>query len=623
MKKFTLLACAIMSVAMAPAAELEYSYNPNGLDPQWYGTSKKENYDIAVKIDNPGLAGARITSISVPVNGADNLYGSASAFLTSKLVVERIDGVRVNVPDICSVEATISNGILTATFDEPYTLTSEPIYVGYSIEVAELQTDTKAPIAVVAGDNPDGFWFHSTRTQLKWDNYVNKDKAGLQSAMSIMLDGNFDAATASISLPERTLMITNQENEYSFEVINGGVTEISNVGYSWKIGDISGEGTYEFPTPVRNAIGASGTVSFTVPAVEENGKNKISITLDKVNGSANPNLSASDEANVGFTPSVPVNRPLVEEYTGMWCGWCVRGYVALEHLREVYGEDFVAAAWHNTDPVAISSAYPNAVSGFPMAYINRSLSLDPGNLGIFWPEAAEALTDISIECDIEYTDNTKSAIKATATVTSIEDDNTPYYIGYLLIGDGLQDPSWLQSNYYSGRTAQAEAELAEPYAKMFAEMPSMAGGLTFNDVTLSKDYAMGVDGSLPQKGLKAFSPESHSITFDISDIRTTYIRPTNENPDANLIPIDKNKLRVIAFVLRTDGTVVNSCSSPYTDGSTHASGVETIVSDAEVARIVWHDLQGHTVSAPEKGRIYVCTHIMTDGTVRSSKVIVK
>ena len=56
MKKFTLLACAIMSVAMAPAAELEYSYNPNGLDPQWYGTSKKENYDIAVKIDNPGLA---------------------------------------------------------------------------------------------------------------------------------------------------------------------------------------------------------------------------------------------------------------------------------------------------------------------------------------------------------------------------------------------------------------------------------------------------------------------------------------------------------------------------------------------------------------------------------------
>lgn len=302
MKKFTLLACAIMSVAMAPAAELEYSYNPNGLDPQWYGTSKKENYDIAVKIDNPGLAGARITSISVPVNGADNLYGSASAFLTSKLVVERIDGVRVNVPDICSVEATISNGILTATFDEPYTLTSEPIYVGYSIEVAELQTDTKAPIAVVAGDNPDGFWFHSTRTQLKWDNYVNKDKAGLQSAMSIMLDGNFDAATASISLPERTLMITNQENEYSFEVINGGVTEISNVGYSWKIGDISGEGTYEFPTPVRNAIGASGTVSFTVPAVEENGKNKISITLDKVNGSANPNLSASDEANVVSHP---------------------------------------------------------------------------------------------------------------------------------------------------------------------------------------------------------------------------------------------------------------------------------------------------------------------------------
>lgn len=620
MRKSTLLACAMMSAALAPAAELEFSYNANGTEPYWYGTNKKENYDIAVRIENPGLAGSRITRISVPLPGDPDLYGSASAFLTTELVLERVDGVRVNVPDICSVNATIADGMLTATFDEPYTLTTDPIYVGYSFEIAELQEVNKYPIAVVTGTNPEAFWFHSSRTQIKWASYVDKADAGLQSALVVTLEGNFDASTAGISLPERTVLLSNQENQYSFDVINAGVNAISNVGFSWTMGELSGEGEYEFDPPVRNAIGASGTASFTIPAVAENGKESISVTLDKVNGTANPNLSASAKARVVFTPSIPVNRPMVEEYTGLWCGNCPRGYVALEYLKEHYGADFVAAAWHNSDPMAVSSAYPNSVPGYPFAYVNRKIALDPSELYATWPAMYAEPADMSIECSVEFTDDTHSALKATATVTPIDDDDTLYYIGYMLVADGLSDPTWIQSNYYY--SPQMAATLPEPYDKMFLEAGPSAAGLTYNDVMVNREYALGVDGSLPREGLKAFTPTSHSVTFDISNIRTTFIRPTAADPDANLIPVNKDKLRVIAYVVRTDGSVVNSCSSLYADG-TGVDAVEGINADVEVAHTLWHDLQGHAVSTPAKGQIYVCTQIMSDGSVRSSKVMVK
>ena len=35
------------------------------------------------------------------------------------------------------------------------------------------------------------------------------------------------------------------------------------------------------------------------------------------------------------------------EYTGLWCGYCPAGYVAIEELTEELGKDFVVLSYHN------------------------------------------------------------------------------------------------------------------------------------------------------------------------------------------------------------------------------------------------------------------------------------
>ena len=624
MKKFSLLALALAGAAMAPAANMDFSYNQENADPSWYGTNKKENYHVAIKIENPALIGAKITGITVPINGEAEYYAEPKAFMTKELVVERIDGVRVNVADICTVDATMANGMLTATFSEPYTITADPVYVGYALNVDQLNTVSKTPIAVAPGTNPDGFWFFSSRTQLKWASYMDKSDNGYQSAMTVHLEGDFPATSAAVQLPSRTVMLTGQTNEFKINVVNGGTDPISSVEILSSLDGTCRSLTYTFDTPIPNTLGAYATATLEIPVPEEAeyGDREISVEIGQVNGVDNTNPSASASSRVIFAPMVPTNRPLVEEYTGTWCGWCVRGYVALEWMKEEYGSDFVAGAWHNADPMAISNSYPNASSGFPSAWINRSISLDPGSLYTDWPKVREDEMDISVDCKVEYLDPEETQLSAKVSVSSIEKVDSPYFIGYLLIADGLkgEDSSWFQKNYFSGSAAQA-ATLPKPWGQIFMNAPSSVPNLEFNDVVVNKDYAMGVDGSLPTS-FEAFSPQTHSVTFDISDLRNIFAKPTAADPDLNLIPILKNKMRVIAFVLRPDGTVVNSCSSDYAESS-DPNSVEQVGASAEVAATAFYDLQGRLMKAPVKGQLMVCVQTMTDGTIRSQKVMIK
>lgn len=611
MKKFTTFAVAMLTIASAAATNLDFSYNLEGANPSYYGTGKKENYDVAVRIDNPSLKGAKITKLSVALPGEPELYSAASAFLTTELKVERVDGVRVNVADICTVDATIADGMLTATFADPYTLTEDPIYIGYSFEIAELVESNKLPVAVVPGNNPEGFWFHSSRTQLKWSSYVNKQKDPMQSALTITLEGDFVAESAGVILPERFKCLTGQENPYTFTVVNGGSAAINNINYTWSINGKEGAGEYTFATPIRGALGALAKAELTLPVETQKGEYPLTVTITKVNGVDNPNLAASDVESVIFSPVIPVMRPLIEEYTGLWCGWCPRGYAALEYMGEEYGHDFVAAAWHNGDQMTITNNYPNNIPGFPAAYANRTDDIDLIGIEELWPTYCAEETNFSIGCYINFTDDYKIELKATSYVTSVADTNDAYTVGYLLVADDLKDPDWGQHNYYAGNYTQASAQMPEKYAEIFGRGEGIVYNLVFNDVVVNNDYVYGVMESLPAE-IKAFNENIHEVTFNVTSIISSY------NKEA--MPIIKDKLRVLAFILDKKGKVVNSCSSAYPGQIPEA--VENVDTDNEVVSTVWYDLQGRTVKTPANG-IFVRIQTLSDGTIQTAKVAFK
>ena len=103
----------------------------------------------------------------------------------------------------------------------------------------------------------------------------------------------------------------------------------------------------------------------------------MTVTVTAVNGSENQDVVPTHEGMVNIMDFVPVHRALVEEYTGTWCGWCTRGLVAMKLLAETYGDDFIGVAYHNGDPMEITTDYPSPVQGFPSAFVDRYYDVDP------------------------------------------------------------------------------------------------------------------------------------------------------------------------------------------------------------------------------------------------------
>lgn len=250
----------------------------------------------------------------------------------------------------------------------------------------------------------------------------------------------------------------------------------------------------------------------------------------------------------------PVHRPLIEEYTGTWCGWCVRGLVGMELLREEFGEDFIGVAYHNGDPMEIisSSNFPNNIPGYPCAYVDRSYEVDPYyGLG---DESAGIISDMhqfaameviaGIEVTARWTSADKTAIAVEATSYFTQDFNAAKYaIEFLLIADDLHGSgsSWNQANYYP---QYSYYYAKDPYLGPWTKKSQSVSGIHFNDVLIGTSGVIA--NSLPTT-IVAYDEYSYSYTFTLSAL-----------PKPALVQ-NKDNLHVIAVVTnRTNKKAINA-----------------------------------------------------------------
>ena len=159
MKNILITALCLSTALSMTAVEMEYTYNVNNDDPMVYGFNKKETYDVAVLLNDPTLIGAKVSGMKVFLPVDESSLANLSAWMTSELKLDE----KVNSPDICSVEASYSDYYLSATFPEPYTVTADGVYVGYSFDITDLTVKEDypgKPIAVVKGDMDGGLYVH-------------------------------------------------------------------------------------------------------------------------------------------------------------------------------------------------------------------------------------------------------------------------------------------------------------------------------------------------------------------------------------------------------------------------------------------------------------------------------
>ena len=580
MKRFLLLTMGICAAllctnsAMADNEILYGIYQGTGTL-KGYGTGKAETYDIAIHLTDPALVGAEIKSVRIPVNTKATNVKDYKGWLTKELTLAS----GKLVADIVTVDATVSGSWAEAVLAEPYVIEEGGLYVGCSLTVSSVDTENdsdpnKTPVMVIGVENPEGLLIHTNRTFRKWTPLAEEGSP----AIVVRLSGDFVKQNAAMLVaPDNLYTTVGKSISTTLTLVNHGTESIKNIDY-----EIELAGKKETKTLTKSLAGGyfgrSTTFSATIPAVDEAGAYDAKFRITKINGVDNEDPQAETVTPVVYLSEVPLHKPLVEEYTGTWCQYCPRALAGMEKMADKNGDNFVGVAYHVQDEMSFtpSSYLPADPSGLPSVFIDRVAGFNPLEGQSDWEKRGKLIAPAGITVIGEWADEAKTKIKATSTTTFIRDfKDSPYRVGYILIANDMHSTAWYQSNALSG-----SGTTGDPYIDKYVKAGVKINDLHYNEVALdqSAQYGAGLEESLPTD-LKGNVPYESSFTFDIS---------------GNELPIDKEKLEVIAVLVdNTTGEVMNCNKGHVAD----ATGIEQIKNE-ELKIKNYYDLSGRKVSVP-------------------------
>lgn len=599
------------SMTSAVADEVKFSYASPDEGVYFVGTKKAELYDVAISLDDPALRGSKIVGIEVPVLEMPQI-GDYSAWISTvlNLEVNPETSKKDNAPDVCSVAANTTGGYLKVRFPEPYTIGEKPVYVGYSFNVSEVESlndddPAKYPVAVAVGAMEGTLYMHTRRHYLKWGDRTEDFSA--RSSMVVILDGDFASVGATLASAKDVKCQSDSEFiSVPLKVRSYGSQPISQFVFEYSFQGVTKNATVNFDEPLNPYFGQFINVTVDIPNEFGITAGPMEITLKSINGLDNIYTEeAKKTLNVALVKIFPKKRPLVEEYTGLWCGWCPRGYVGMETMNENY-EDFIGVAFHNEDPMDVTSEYPSPLAGFPSCYIDRQGSAKSPSVVTLrnaWTERAAEYTPVQLSVTAFRNSTNSNLIDVKAEFSFVEKPQNECRLSYMLLADGLKDDSWEQTNYFPGK--------GESYMDWFAAQPGKVTGLEFNDVLTMFSPFAGEPNSVPAE-YELYAPLTHTYQFDTAGHLS--------RQDYDLLGLAGDRLRVVALVTDVEtGEVLNAAKCRLGEESGVA---EYLATTNKVVEENYFDLSGRACSKEYRGLILKQV-FFEDGTCQTYKYIRK
>ena len=572
---------------------ITYSANTGTKEVKYFGTNKKESFDVAMLLADKYTKGKKIETIKVPFPKNAEI-GNVKIWLTKKLTLEN----KKNVADVMSLDATMDDSTAIVKFATPYTIDSDTLYIGYSFDVVELTERTQLPISLINEKGVQGLWTHSSRTYRSW---LDKSTYGC-SAMQVELSG-FNANDAYFEGFKDYYNQVNIATPINLTLLNRGYNGIKSIDYSYSVGDkkVSDHLTLEAPIPA--CLNASTEFTVTLPAIEAKGKYPVTFSIDKVNGEANSEVATAN-STMAIYNKLPKHRPVMEEFTGTWCGNCARGWIGLEVMTRLH-PDFIALAYHSGDVMQVIDqkdflGFDTENPAYPMANIDRvytdidpyyGADMTPFGIEEIWKKQAEILAPASLETEAAFTPDGKD-IKAKAILEFPEDTNDAdkYSVEFVLVTDGLhgEGQAWEQSNYLE---ENEKGDYPFPEADIFFAGSSSIPNMHYNDVVVATTRLRNGLIKLPAKveAEKAFSIEG-TIT-EVDSIKNMANYPVIQ---------DSKNLRIVALLLNEKGEIVNGAKAKVTGYET--TGIRNINNNATEADVpAIYNLQGHRLQTMQKG----------------------
>ncbi len=588
--------------------EIIYSYDDGKEPTKQYGTNKTETYDVAIRIDDPALVGLTVIGIRIPMKGISNI-NDMSGWLSSELNLEKQGDNEINIPDITSKSVTPHDGLVEVRFDTPHTITEKGLFAGYSFSITNLDNDNAKPLMLTENPRKGGLFLHTSRTYRKWD-----DK-------SASIKGNCAIQVIIAEVPAHAVELcpiasidtkTNTENTILCHVINRGYKGMTSIDYRYEIAGKSYENHHQLPeTNIR--FGTKTTFQFEIPALSSQGVYPMNLKVIKVNGENNSEPDNYSTCDINVYEETAKHRPVIEEYTGTWCGYCPRGMVGLEKMSRLFPEEFIGISYHCKDVMSIMTdeMFPSLVEEFPFAWVDRVKGTDAytgdetdNKFGIdkVWAKQCEVIAPADISLSASFNENLTQTIDVAAQVTFIlPQEKNHYRMEFVLLADSLhgEGKRWAQTNYYSGDDSWAVDE----EMKWFVDAGELVSGLYYNDVIIARTDA---DKSFPVS-FNGGTAQEMTCRFDVTQANNLY--------GESLIQ-GKTNLRVVALLIDTDNGAVKNANMTKVI-------IPTAITVATVNKekcSVYYDLSGRRLAKPIKG-IYIKAEKQDNGKTVYTKMI--
>ena len=638
MKKRSLLLFAAMIMVLCANAQAwsqevkEVKKNPNPLGVKatapnratitpsegqvWWGYMAESDLSNSTTV-GVGSPASFLAAIKIPANhesiGSSTIKairfyiadGLASSMSDVKVWISTSLPASADAADYVQSVKSVANGANDIELTTPYAVNNQAIYVGYA-----LTSSNNYPIMSCGSDAPDALLL-SVPGSISWSD-LNGNKFG-KLALQILVEGGyfFDNGATPNAIDFQVAPIGGTAT-FNIPVTNKGLNDITSIDYTITTdGETSAEQHADVASPI--SFNGTGNVKVTVDADSEKGLKDKTLTITKVNGVENAATNNSITFPLYTVAKLATHRVVVEEYTGTGCGYCPRGIVGMEKLRNTFGDLFVGIAVHqyNTGDamyIATNSYASLNFDGAPQCMIDRRYYTDPyyGN-GYDICDDFAAVQSIPTFVDVNVEANwneDESKVDAKATVQSLKDGEN-YNIEYVLIGDGITGTAsgFNQSNYYYQYSAsQLPADLAD-FGRGGKYGKSSVSGLIFNDVALSSSYVSGSNKAAKLTNLSSEEPAISEYTLNL---------PTKT---ALKNAIDKEQVYVAALIIDNSGIIVNAAKAkvmPY-----EPTGIINVKPSAIDAQ-QYYTIDGKRIDAPVKG-VNIVKY--SDGSTR--KVVIK
>lgn len=563
----------------------------------YYDGEKGNNYGMtgphfnqATQFKDPNLVGMKVVGIKV-----DKLYakgiGNFNVWESSN--VESVTGQQVK---------TFRDGdSIVAVFPKPVEITSAGRWFGYEFDQLIQDPSNTYP---TPGAAPKGiansFWIKVFNRE--WRDV--SDNYGCLT-MTLLLEGTPEADRLQLNKLESSPSLVKNDNfTLDFQVVNYSGEPVNSIGYTYKNAETEKSGTVELQEPLKDILTTWQTVTIPFDSITTSGPSQIELTIDQVNGNPNKMTKKTLKFGIDVADFWTTHRPFMEEGTGLGCGWCPRGMLAMHVLKERHPE-FIGAAYHRyggaADPMytPLAEAW-GASGGYPCASIDRGEEIDPclgsngQTMGIEkdYLKAKAILSPANLDMVTTWDANKENInVKGSAKFSFVEQGKT-YKIGYMLTIDGLSsdERAWKQSNFYAGETAYAGDSLLNLLATGAFDLT------VYNHVVIEGSSYMGIANSVPSP--KCGERVECEYTIPVKDIALLKDYGNKDNINVIMVLVDNTgKVRNARIVRAGEATTPDPETKPVED--TPNVGISAVTD--EVATPVYYDLMGRRVVNPEHG----------------------